>query len=75
MSSERSQADQDLLGAFARLAERECDNGVWLEKMYSKSVGAPLVIICGIGEQALALEALIMKARVDTNTIITPGTF
>ena len=56
--------EQEFLGQIARYAERKAKNGVLLEMMYSKSVGAPVLLVVALGDQALALQQIIMKAAV-----------
>jgi len=57
-------AERELLGQIARYAERKAVNGVLLELMYSASVGAPVLLVVALGEQALALQQIILKAAV-----------
>lgn len=66
--------DQELLGKMARLVERRGINGVYLMRTYSKSVGAPVLILGAIGEQAMAIEQILTRHTVQQGLIVTPGT-
>lgn len=74
--------EYDLMGQLAqfaarRLAQDPNSNGVYLNKMYSKSLGAPLLLIVALGEQALAVEQVLMRGAVSENALdsilLTPG--
>lgn len=56
--------------AARRLAADPNSNGVYLNKMYSKSLSAPILLIVAIGEQALALEQILMRSSVNEAGLI-----
>lgn len=56
-------ADQALMGQIARFAERRAENGVYMAQMVSKSTGGPVLLIVALGDQALALDQIIMRAQ------------
>lgn len=67
-------AEQDLLGAVARFAEQRAVNGVYFNMMVSKSLGTPVLLMVGLGDQALALQRIVMHAAVpDETSIISPN--
>lgn len=58
-----TQSEQDLIGQVARFTEQRGQNGVYMVNGMSKSLGLPICFICAIGEQALALNDIIMAAQ------------
>lgn len=68
-----TQSEQDLLGAMARFVERRAESGVYLNQGISKSLGKPVLFLCAIGEQALALQRII-DANTVQESLIIPGT-
>lgn len=66
-------SEQDLLGAMARFVERRAENGVYLNQGVSKSLGKPVLFLCAVGEQALALQRII-DANTVQESLIIPGT-
>ena len=62
-------SDQELLGQVCGFAVRRAENGVYFNLMHSKSLGQPVALIVAVGDQALAVQQLIMKARVDESPI------
>jgi hypothetical protein len=67
-----TQSEQDLLGQMARFTERRAVNGVYLNQGYSKSLGVPVLFLCALGEQALALQQIIMGNAVKDDLIQLP---
>lgn len=59
-----SASDQQLMGDFCVLAARLAVNGVYMAQMYSRRLGAPVLAIVAIGEQAEALQSIVMQAAV-----------
>ena len=68
-----TQAEQDLLGAMARFAAARAVNGVYLNQGHSKSLGCPVLFLCALGDQALALQKIIFAAA-ERESLIVPGT-
>ena len=66
-----TQSEQDLLGQVARFAETRAQNGVYINKMVSKSLGVPVFLLVAIGEQALAVDQIVMGAAERDSVIET----
>lgn len=71
-------ADKEFMGQICAFAARKAQNGVYMAQMRSKSLSAPVLLIVALGEQALALEQIIMSARQSDDIIekartIAPG--
>lgn len=56
-------SEQDLIGQIARFAERRAQNGCYLNMGYSKSLNMPILLFVALGEQALAAQAVLLKAQ------------
>lgn len=68
---EHSQSDKDFLTQLVGFAERKAVNGVLLESLYSASRACPVLVIVALGEQALALQQVVMANVVpDTDALI-----
>lgn len=61
---EDTPTDKDFLSQIAHFAARKAQNGVYIAQMYSASLGAPAFVVVAIGEQALALQQIVMSAAV-----------
>lgn len=59
-----SQAETDLLTQVCHFAANKAINGVYMAQLHSKSLGAPVLLIFALGEQALALQQVVMQAAV-----------
>jgi len=73
MPESLTQSEQDLLGQMARFTERRAVNGVYMNLGYSKSLNTRVLFICALGEQAEALNEIIMSAAVEDNVIEMPA--
>jgi hypothetical protein len=62
MAEKKTQAEKDFLAQVCRFAESKAVNGVLLEKLYSGTIGAPVLLLFAIGEQAMELERIVMNA-------------
>lgn len=56
-----TQSEQDLIGQVCNFAAQRAENGVYLNMLHSRSLGQPVMFIVALGDQALALQALVMK--------------
>lgn len=56
-------SEQELIGQVVRFAERRAENGVYINMLYSRSVGQQVVFVVAIGEQASVLQSLLMTAQ------------
>lgn len=75
MSSNITDSEKDLLKKIAHLAAAKAVNGVYMAQAYSESLGAPVLILVALGEQALAVHQILMSSQVPDDKIIlaTPG--
>ncbi len=66
---ELTPAEQDLIGQVARFAEKRAINGVYMNQGISKSLGGtPILFLVALGEQALAVQQIILNAAVPNET-------
>ena len=63
--------ENELMRNLANFAARKAVNGVYMGTFHSKSVGAKVLVVVALGEQADALNRVIMSAAVpDEQTIL-----
>lgn len=55
-------SEQDLMRDIAQFASRKTETGVYINQMYSASLGTPVLLIVALGEQAMALRDIVMGA-------------
>ncbi len=58
-----TQAEQEFLGQVAGFAARHARNSMFMTTIYSQSLGAPVLMIIALGEQASALQHLVLENR------------
>ena len=58
-----TQAEQEFLGQVVGFASRHAQNKVFMTTIYSRSLGAPVLMIIALGEQAEALQHLVLENR------------
>jgi len=56
--------DKDLMMRLCNFAARKAVNGVYMGQFYSASLGTPVLLIVGLGDQAMALQQVVMSAAV-----------
>lgn len=61
--------EKDLLARICRFAEATAINGVRMEFLISPD-GAPVLCIVAIGEQALALQKIVLDAAIPQSPLI-----
>jgi hypothetical protein len=67
-----SSSEQELLGQVAGFAARRAENGVYLNLMHSRSLAAPVLLLVAIGDQALALQKIVMGSAIPESQLIEP---
>lgn len=67
--------ENELMRNLANFASRKAINDVYTGTFYSKSVGAKIMVVVAVGEQAEALQRLLMANQVPDEAVIinTPG--
>lgn len=65
MPKQLSASDQDLLGQMCGFAEREAENGVYMNYMVSRSRNNQrFIVIVAMGDQADAVQKIVLDAQV-----------
>ncbi len=63
MPEQYSKAEQEFLGQVVGFASRHAQNSMFMTTIYSQSLGAPVLMIIALGEQANALQHLVLENR------------
>jgi hypothetical protein len=58
-----TKAEQEFLGQVAGFASRHAQNKLFMTTIYSQSLGTPVLMIIALGEQAEALQHLVLENR------------
>ena len=58
-----TQAEREFLGQVAGFASRHAQNKLFKTTIYSRSLSAPVLMIIALGEQAEALQHLVLENR------------
>lgn len=61
---ELTESEKQLLGDIVKFAQRRCQGNVYFNRLLERTTSTPVVLLVAFGEQAEALEKIVMDCRV-----------
>lgn len=66
-----TQGEKDVFTQFYMIACELSENGVYMGQLYSTALACPILLLCAFGDQAMAVQNIIMQAAApDEATIL-----
>lgn len=65
-----TQGEQDFLGQLCGFAKARAQNGVYMTFNIERATGMPVLAVVAFGEQAMALQQIVLGAQVPQSPLI-----